>query len=193
MKQKFLTIIVVLLVSVFAQAQTPHWQHNPHNFEYDMTAYVSLKYYPNLSNYEIAAFCGDECRGVAEIIDAGKRQVGYLRIRSNIASGEVITFKVFIKDKQEEVNLDSDLVSFTANTTLGTPSKPFLLQIPGAYMPGDVNGDGEVTVYDITRIVNYILTGEDTNFNYAAADMNNDGEVTAFDITQIVSIILKNE
>lgn len=193
MKQKFFSIIVVLLMSVSAQAQTPHWQHNPHDYEYDMTAYVSLKYYPDLSNYEIAAFCGEECRGVAEIMDTDKRQVGYLRIRSNASSDEVITFKVFIKDRQEEVNLDSDPVSFSANTTLGTPSKPFLLQIPGAYMPGDVNGDGEVTVYDITRIVNYILTGEDTNFNYAAADMNNDGEVTTFDITQIVSIILNNE
>lgn len=194
MKHKLLSILLTLLVPVCAAyAQTTHWQLNLHDYEYDMTAYVSLKYYSKLSNYEIAAFCGEECRGVAEIMEAGKGQIGYLRIRSNVASGEIITFKVFIKDKQEEVDLDSDPVSFASNATLGAPSNPFQLQIPGAYLPGDVNGDGEVTVYDITRIVNYILTGEDTNFNYAAADMNDDGEVTVFDITQIVSIILKND
>lgn len=190
MKQKFLSILVIVSVSVSAWAQIPHWQYNPHDFEYDMTAYVSLKYYPNLSNYEIAAFCGEECRGVAEIMDADKRQVGYLRIRSNASSGEAITFKVFIKDRQEEVNLDSDPVSFAANTTLGTPSRPFLVQIPGAYLPGDVNGDGDIDIVDVTSTIGYVIHQVPADFIFKAADVNNDGTVDIVDVTSIIDMII---
>lgn len=190
MKHKLLFLLFVLSVSVCAAyAQTTHWQYNPHDYEYDMTAYVVLQSESELSNYEIAAFCGAECRGVAEIIDAGQRQVGYLRIRSNTVSGEVITFKVFIKNSQEEVELDSAPVSFASNATLGTPSEPFQLQIAGVYIPGDVNGDNVIDALDASLILQYVahkFGDENTDFIKEAADTNNDNVIDALDASLVL-------
>lgn len=52
---------------------------------------------------------------------------------------------------------------------------------------GDVNGDGQVTIADVTALVNIIL-GKDTQ--KAVADVNDDGSVTIADVTALVNIIL---
>ena len=57
-------------------------------------------------------------------------------------------------------------------------------------IPGDVNSDGEVDIFDVTAIVNRILGTEIENFSEAAADMNGDGEVDIFDVTRVVNVIL---
>ena len=55
-------------------------------------------------------------------------------------------------------------------------------------VPGDVNGDGDVTGSDVTALYNHILFGQDTEiFN---GDQNGDGEVTGSDVTAVYNIIL---
>ena len=55
-------------------------------------------------------------------------------------------------------------------------------------IPGDVNGDGEITSADITALYSYLLSGETTEiFN---GDQDNDGTITSSDITAVYSIIL---
>ena len=55
-------------------------------------------------------------------------------------------------------------------------------------IPGDVNGDGDVTGSDVTALYNHILFGHDTEiFN---GDQNGDGEVTGSDVTAVYNIIL---
>ena len=55
-------------------------------------------------------------------------------------------------------------------------------------IPGDVNGDGDVTGSDVTALYNYILFGQETEvFN---GDQNNDGDVTGSDVTAVYNIIL---
>ncbi|MDY6294113.1 MAG: dockerin type I domain-containing protein, partial [Bacteroidales bacterium] len=58
----------------------------------------------------------------------------------------------------------------------------------GQGVPGDVNGDGEVTGSDVTALYNHILFGQDTPiFN---GDQNGDNEVTGSDVTAVYNIIL---
>ena len=57
-------------------------------------------------------------------------------------------------------------------------------------MPGDVNGDGEVTTIDITAIYNYLLNGDTTYL--ATSDVDGDGFITTVDITAIYNILLGN-
>lgn len=52
---------------------------------------------------------------------------------------------------------------------------------------GDVNGDGNVTIADVTALVNIILGKNDKK---AIADVNGDGPVTIADVTALVNIIL---
>ena len=54
--------------------------------------------------------------------------------------------------------------------------------------PGDVNGDGEVSIADVNVLTSMILTGTLT----ASADVNGDGEVTVADVNAVIDIILKH-
>ena len=61
-----------------------------------------------------------------------------------------------------------------------------------AFLKGDANGDGSVTITDAVAIVNKILGNASDNFNKAAADVNGDGEITITDAVGVVNIILNN-
>lgn len=56
---------------------------------------------------------------------------------------------------------------------------------------GDANGDGVVTVADVTAIVNHILgKPQSGTFNEVFADTNGDGQITIADVTATVNLIL---
>ncbi len=58
-------------------------------------------------------------------------------------------------------------------------------------IPGDVDGDGEVTAVDITAVYNYLLNGDETFI--ATSDVDGDGFITSVDITAIYNILLGNK
>ena len=55
---------------------------------------------------------------------------------------------------------------------------------------GDVDGNGSVGIADVTALIDYILGGDGTGLNLAAADVNGDGTVGIADVTTIVDMIL---
>lgn len=73
----------------------------------------------------------------------------------------------------------------------GFAASSFLINTD-AYFPeitvveGDMDGDGEVTVDDITTLINYYL---DSTFS-AAGDLDNDGIITVSDVTSLISLYL---
>ena len=54
--------------------------------------------------------------------------------------------------------------------------------------PGDVSGDGNVNVSDVSALINMILGIVDTD--EASADVNGDGKVNVSDVTALINIIL---
>ena len=59
---------------------------------------------------------------------------------------------------------------------------------PGSSVkPGDVNGDGEVNISDVTALIDLLLSGETGT---EMADVNNDGEVNISDVTSIIDMLL---
>ena len=66
---------------------------------------------------------------------------------------------------------------------------PFKLSTTTAI--GDVNGDGDVNVTDVTLLVGHILGNENSNFIIENADVNGDGDITVTDVTKLVSNILE--
>lgn len=193
MKKKILFTLISVLLPLSLWAQESHWQCNPSDFEYDMTIYVNIELdevtITDLSNYEIAAFCGDECRGVvtaADILDTGTAQIGYLRVRSNSSSGEAITFKVYDKAEQKELNVQNTKITFSNNATQGAPSSPFKLDITQRYTPGDVNGDEIIDTEDVQMTFEYFMGQEmGPDFVEEAADFNGDGLVDTEDVQLI--------
>ena len=186
-------IILGCAFSLLIQAQTTHWNCDPYAYQYDMAVYFSLivngEAVGNMSDYEVAAFVGDECRGVAKVQTVGNTQYGYIRIRSNEAEGETVTFKVFDIDKQKETDVEDVSIPFRTDATIGLPSSPLALSIV-TYICGDANSDGLVNVSDVMTIRAYILGKTVTSFNEQAADLTGDGRIAVDDVQKLWYIIL---
>ena len=68
---------------------------------------------------------------------------------------------------------------YTPFYTMNIPNVPM-------HVPGDVNGDGEVSIADINCIIDVMLN----NGTNPAADVNNDGEITISDINKVIDYIM---
>ena len=72
----------------------------------------------------------------------------------------------------------------------GGTSNPGYLTDKNAILLGDVNGDGNVGVADVTALVDYVLTGNSTGINLEVSDVDGDGVIGIGDVTAIIDIIL---
>lgn len=98
-----------------------------------MTVYFSLQngdlMVANTANYEVAAFVGDECRGVATFENQiGQNGValkyGFLKVYSNVENGETIVFKYYDRDAAKEHLFTDVSEPFVADSRIGFPSEP---------------------------------------------------------------------
>ena len=74
----------------------------------------------------------------------------------------------------------------------GGTANPGYFTDKNAFLRGDVNGDGYVTIADVTTLVNIILGKNEAPAN-GVADVNNDTTITIADVTTLVNIILGKE
>ena len=59
-----------------------------------------------------------------------------------------------------------------------------------SFLRGDVNGDGEVNIADVTTLIDILLGGNADADMLQRADVNNDGEVHIGDVTSLIDILL---
>jgi glycosidase len=59
-----------------------------------------------------------------------------------------------------------------------------------SFLRGDVNGDGEVNIADVTTLIDILLGGNADAAMLQRADVNNDGEVHIADVTALIDILL---
>ena len=79
-----------------------------------------------------------------------------------------------------------DITGFSVN---GVKAGDFVVKP----VKGDVNGDGQITIADVTALVNIVLGKDSTEphqYNHNLADINGDGEITIADVTALVNKIL---
>lgn len=192
-KLKSLICLVGLFISsTILHAQGSGWEVNPHDYQYDMTIYAQLSADESIvadyANYEIAAFVGDECRGIAEVKSQGGYTWLYLRVRSNVASGESISFKIFDAEAGKAFN-SVETVNFASSGQEGMPSDPITLTLK-RYTLGDVNDDGKFNSTDIVYVRRIILGMGSPNQITEASDLNEDGKINSTDIVYIRRLIL---
>ena len=194
----FVCAALLLTMSTVLHAGDSGWTVNPNAYQYDMTVYLQLKYggkvLSDYSDYEIAAFCGGECRGVATILTTQQGDVRTsivrIRVRSNDINGDEITFRIYQKSTTEEMLLEEVLI-FESLKVEGSPSEALVLRLPKILM-GDVNGDDAINVTDVGMVIDHILEHTPSGFVEAAADLNNDGDVNVTDVGLIIEIILSD-
>jgi len=62
-----------------------------------------------------------------------------------------------------------------------------IIELAPTQAPGDVNGDGNIAINDVTNLIDILLSGGDIP---AGADVNGDGEVTIKDVTDLIDMLL---
>lgn len=135
-RNALIALLMILLNGAGASASTP-WEVNPGDYRYDMSIYLDV-FFPtgkmDYSLYEVAAFHGEECRGIAEILPTGEdSDCLYLRARSNEENGEELTFSYRDIVTGEVQPIGGVEFEFRSNSRLGYPSDPYKVEIARAY------------------------------------------------------------
>lgn len=123
---------MIVLNGVGALASAP-WTVIPSDYRYDMSLYLDVTFAAakmDYSQYEVAVFSGEQCRGIAEVLPLGNgNECLYLRARSNQESGETMTFKYYNKETEEIQPIEGVSFTFESNGRLGYPSDPYIVGI----------------------------------------------------------------
>lgn len=187
-------IVVLFISTTTLRAQGSGWEVNPHDYQYDMTVYAQMSVDGNVvsdySGYEIAAFVGDECRGIAEVETQSGYTWLYLRVRSNVATGEKVSFKIYDANASKVFGV-VETMDFSSNGVIGMPSNPTTLTLK-RYTLGDVNDDGKVNSSDVMLAIAAVLKRPlPEGAIYEAIDVNEDQRVNSTDVMYIINKVLK--
>ena len=60
----------------------------------------------------------------------------------------------------------------------------------GGTLRGDVNGDGEIDINDVTALIAYVLTGSEEGINLEGADCDITPGIDINDITALIGHVL---
>lgn len=189
-----LCLIAFFAMTTMLHAQESGWTVNAPDYQYQMSVYAKLEIDEQdvtaNENYEVAAFVGDECRGIATRDSKDGYNWLWMFVRSNSASGEKITFKVYNKTTQQ-VKRIAETVEFASDGQIGTASSPTAFT-QAKYTLGDVNDDGKINSKDLMLVIKKILKQSlPSGTIEEAMDMNVDGKYNAKDLQLLINIILK--
>lgn len=84
---------------------------------------------------------------------------------------------------------DQTVVTVTTDSNGRMATCSFMVTVTGATVAGDVNGDGNISIADVTMLIDVILS-QDLDGN-AQADVNQDGAVNIIDVTALIDMLLK--
>ena len=129
--------IVALLMALFhsvTASAADTWSVYPSDYRYDMSLYLNVSFANgeklDYTQYDVAVFVGDECRGVAEVLPLpGGADCLYLRARSNSERGETMMFRYRNKSTGEVKVVEKVDFAFSSNGSLGMPSSPYEVKI----------------------------------------------------------------
>lgn len=188
-----LACMLAMAMVAYAQGNESRWTVNEHAYQYQMSIYAKLVIEDNDvtadNNYEVAAFVGDECRGVATIQSQGGYTWLWMFVRSNETSGEKISFKVYDKTTGKEKRI-AETVDFVSDGQIGIASSPTTFTL-AKYTLGDVNDDGEIDISDVQELINLILYTDLQDVS-PACDFNEDGETDISDVQNLITYVLNN-
>ena len=127
--------------------------------------------------------------------DGGIRLLSYsLNLKTYSGnSGALVTFDVTATEEfvgPEVVALRTTLFTTEAGVEIPFANETCTVTSASTVQPGDVNGDNEVSIGDVSALIDYLLGLEDSSINSAAADVNTDREVSIADVSALIDILL---
>jgi len=121
---KFIVGLTSLASVVLSQAPD-HWQVNPPDYENTMTMTCEISINGELSadpDFVLAAFNGENCRGVAQATLVGERSLFFLLVYANLLP-DSISFQVWDSRVNNTVDMDQEIV-FSSGSALGDVEIP---------------------------------------------------------------------
>jgi hypothetical protein len=135
-KNAIIALIMIILTGTGASASVP-WTVNPGDYRYDMSLYLEVDFANvpmDYTLYDVGVFCGEECRGIGEELALGNgKSCLYVRVRSNVESGETMTFRYYDRETEEVAVIEDASFTFESNGRLGYPSDPYVVRIVEYY------------------------------------------------------------
>ena len=126
----FVKIVLVILMAYSSAlvAAVPTWSVVPSDYQFTMSMTGVVKFYCAESINEndiVAAFVGDECRGVQALnTDVNGRKFAFLTVYSNTSSNEEISFKLYKADEDRVFDAVFQ-VDFENDGSYGTSELPY--------------------------------------------------------------------
>ena len=149
---------------------------------------MTLKVYSKDMGMEETYTITDEYINVDELeVDengyVSKYELGttYQDIQDNITTSGSVKF---IDDSEKELSL-SDIIRTGSKIIIntGTEEKEYTLVVYG-----DVNGDGEISIFDINEAIKYKDQDKENDCYKEAADVAKDGKIDIFDYNEIIKL-----
>ena len=107
-------------------------------------------------------------------------------------SGALVTFNVIAADDlagPAHILLKNTLFTTTAGIEIPFSDAECTVTVPNIGKKGDVNGDGKVSIADVSALISILLSGETAS---AMADIDENGSVSIADVTALINILLSS-
>jgi len=110
---------------------------------------------------------------------------------SGIEAGE---WKLAIDVDNIAAGLTATPVTLNATQSFSVPAGGYKVYYKGEpasdVLVGDINLDGEVTIGDVTALIDILLSSAIDGSVVERADLNHDGEVSIGDVTALIDLLL---
>ena len=116
----------------------------------------------------------------------------YNYLKFTKTNGTSVTYSVEgLKLTYSNTNVTVTNVDGTATLALAeVQDMYFTNEAAPSFLRGDVDGDGEIGISDVTALIDYILTENPVGVIIQACDCDQDGEVGISDVTALIDYIL---
>lgn len=94
-----------------------------------------------------------------------------------------------VSDKVQVVGIKEGTATITVGSVDGT-AIPATCLVTVYTEPGDINCDGFVNISDVTSLIDYLLSGDESQISTKNADVNGDESINISDVTELIDILL---
>ena len=129
------------------------------------------------------------------VSDGAMRFVCYSDNNSMIPAGEAvvanITLEVDGELEEGTYSLALQNIALSVEDKVEIRNSGRVTKVEKKLLQGDVNGDGEVNIVDVSAIVSITLGYEGVGYNLEVADVNEDGKINVVDVSYLIKILIQ--